>query len=216
MGRDESSQAHPHRRLTQQKMIIVDVECTGLDPQIHSLVSIGALDFLNPTNQFYQECKPFPNAVINPQAIEYAGFSQESLNSPDKQSLNDLMKNFMEWTKSCEFKTFGGQNPSFDVSFLKISVKRCNLDWPLHYRGVDLSSICYCHYLNRHQIPPVEKFKMLSLDQVLEYVGIGPEPKPHHALNGAQLSAEAFSRLIYGKNLIEKYKEFKIPQYLII
>jgi hypothetical protein len=41
-----------------------------------------------------------------------------------------------------------------------------------------------------------------------------PEPYPHNGLRGAKIEAEALSRLIYGKNLLEEYKEFKIPQYL--
>lgn len=37
-------------------MIILDVETTGTDPSIHSLVSIGAVDFNNPDTRFMEEC----------------------------------------------------------------------------------------------------------------------------------------------------------------
>jgi hypothetical protein len=54
----------------------------------------------------------------------------------------------------------------------------------------------------------------LSADTTLKYVGIPPEPKPHHALNGAKYEAEAFSRLIYGKNLLHEFAQFAVPEYL--
>ena len=40
-------------------MIIVDVETTGIDPEKHSIVSIGAVDFSNPSNEFYMKIPLF-------------------------------------------------------------------------------------------------------------------------------------------------------------
>jgi DNA polymerase III epsilon subunit-like protein len=45
-------------------MIIIDVETTGPDPKKHSIVSVGAIDFLNPANQFYQESRVYTDAEI--------------------------------------------------------------------------------------------------------------------------------------------------------
>jgi len=38
-------------------MLILDTECSGLRPDLHSILSIGALDFRNPSNRFYGECR---------------------------------------------------------------------------------------------------------------------------------------------------------------
>lgn len=40
-----------------KNMIIVDVEASGTEHDKHSIVSIGAIDFDNPSNRFYQECR---------------------------------------------------------------------------------------------------------------------------------------------------------------
>ncbi len=40
---------------------------------------------------------------------------------------------------------------------------------------------------------------------------ISREGKPHNALEDAKLTAECFSRLVYGKNLFPEYAKFKIP-----
>ncbi|GIU68698.1 MAG: hypothetical protein KatS3mg001_548 [Candidatus Pacearchaeota archaeon] len=53
-----------------------------------------------------------------------------------------------------------------------------------------------------------------SLDEILKYVGLSSEPKPHNALMGAKLSSEAFSRIIYGKNLLKEFEEYSLPFYL--
>ncbi len=81
-------------------------------------------------------------------------------------------------------------------------------------RSVDLHSVCYTHMLVRGRNPAKEGTSIVSLDKVLEYVGLQPEPKPHNALTGAKLEAEAFSRLIYGRQLLPEYAEFKIPEYI--
>ena len=36
----------------------------------------------------------------------------------------------------------------------------------------------------------------------------------HNALEDCKLEAEAISRISYGKNLIQKYNKFSIPDYL--
>jgi DNA polymerase III epsilon subunit-like protein len=38
-------------------MIVFDIETTGFDADKCAIVSIGALDFFNPENTFYQEAK---------------------------------------------------------------------------------------------------------------------------------------------------------------
>ena len=40
------------------------------------------------------------------------------------------------------------------------------------------------------------------------------EGNPHNALEDSKLTAECFSRLLYGKNVFPKYSQFKIPRYL--
>lgn len=55
----------------------------------------------------------------------------------------------------------------------------------------------------------------LSLDKILEYAGLPPEPKPHRAINGAKREAEAFYRMRYGKPLFPEFKKFPLPEYLL-
>ncbi len=197
-------------------MIIVDVETTGLNPKKHSIVSIGAIDFANSKNQFYQECRIWDDAEISKEALEINGFSEEEIKSPDKKSLEEVIKDFLKWIMNIEERTLAGENPSFDRDFLKDSMERYNIDWQLGHRTIDLHSLCYSHYLKHCLIPPLkDKRTNLNTDTILKYTGLPAEPKPHKSLTGAKMEAEAFSRLIFGKSLLKEFENYPIPTYLL-
>jgi len=197
-------------------MIVVDVETTGLNPEKHSIVSVGAINFSNPKIQFYQECKIWDGAEVTQEALKINGFSQEAIKNTNKKSLEEIMKDFLKWTQDIEDKTIAGENPTFDRDFLKASAQRYNIDWQFGYRTVDLHSLCYAHYLSRGLTPPTKnRIANLGTDIILKYVGLPEEPNPHNALTGAKMEAEALSRLILGESLLEEFKGYSIPNYLL-
>ena len=193
-------------------MIIVDIEASGTDTNKNSILSIGAIDFNNPKNQFYGECKIWEGAHINKEALEINGFTEEEARDSKKQSDIDLVKNFIEWSKTCKEHTFAGQNPSFDRDFIHSSATRGHLDWQFASRTIDQHSLCFMHMIKRGIVPPVLNGRTdLNSDKIMKYVGIPAEPHPHSALNGAKISAEAISRLLYDKNLLPEFTVHKIP-----
>ena len=196
-------------------MIIVDVETTGIDPKKHSIASIGAVDFFN-SNQFYRECRIFDGAEITQRALEINGFSEKQLKDINKYPLEKIILEFIWWTNWRQEITLAGENPSFDRDFLKASAERYNIAYNPGYRTIDLHTSCYSNYLRRGISPPIKNGRTdLDTDKIFNYVGLSSEPKPHHALTGAKMEAEAFSRLIYGKNLLGEFGEFQIPSYLL-
>lgn len=197
-------------------MIVVDVETTGLEPEVHSIVSIGALDFSNQTNQFYEECRVWGNAEIDKQSLEINGFTEDEIKNPSgKKSLEKTIKEFLEWREKIQDKTLAGHNVYFDARFLKNSAARFNIQIDLGYRFVDLHSLCYADHIKRDMPVPMKDGKTgMSLDYVLGYVGLPKRPQPHNALEGAKLEAEAFSRFISNRKLFQEYSKFGIPEYL--
>ncbi|PXY40597.1 hypothetical protein DMB65_11860 [Flavobacterium cheongpyeongense] len=196
-------------------MIVIDIETTGLDPLKNSIIEIGALDFSNPYNRFYQKCRIFEGAEIDENALEVNGYNHVELSDINKQELRDLLLNFIEWIKPIKNKTLAGQNVDFDIHFLKESLRRCGIDYVFGWRKIDLHTLVYCHHL-KNGINPIIKndFSNLNGDKIMKYVGLPVEPKPHLAINGVLYEAEAFSRLIYGKLLINQFKGYIIPSYL--
>ena len=193
-------------------MIIVDVEATGVNPQKHSLLSIGAIDFENPKRQFSGECRIFEGAHVSDEGLAVNGFTRAQIEDTTKQTDKELVEKFLEWAMESSDHTIGGQNPSFDRDFIEYTALRYHLNWPLTKRTVDMHSVCYLHMIQRKILPPIENNRSnLNSDAIMAYVGIPVEPKPHIALNGARYEAEAFSRLLHNRGILAEFEKFPIP-----
>lgn len=195
-------------------MIVLDVETTGVDFKKNSIVSIGALDFFSPLNQFYTECRVFEDAEISEQALAINGFTKEQVLSINKYSLEEAVLKYLDWSSNINEKTLAGENPRFDRDFLNASFEKYGLK-RIPFRTIDLHTLSYIHRLtNGGKIPLKEGMSDINLDSTLNYVGLPSEPTPHNALTGAKIEAEAFSRILYGKNLLDEFKKFEMPAYL--
>lgn len=206
-------------------MIVVDVETSGIDPNVCSMVSIGAIDLLKPHEQFYQECRVWEGAEIfmgdkylKP-ALELNGFTEEQIRHTNPNSLEETTKAFLLWVQGREDRTLAGENVAgLDMDFLKDSAKRYGLkiaDYGLGYRSIDLHSVAWYNHILLGKNPPMKNGKSsLSLDAILNYVGLQSEPNPHNALMGAKLEAEAFHRILYGKPLFDEFGMHELPEYL--
>ncbi len=197
-------------------MIVVDVETTGIEPSKHSIVSIGAVDFFAPDNQFYEECSIWDGAETTKEALRITGFTEEQVRDKSKMPLRHAIQKFSVWLSTRKYKTIAGHNIAFDRSFLKSSAERYGIHLPLLYRVIDLHTLVYIHHLMRNLTSHVDEQgrTKLNSDVVFNYVGLPPEPMPHNALFGAKIMAEAFSRLTYGKNLLKEFERYPIPNYL--
>jgi len=196
-------------------MIVCDVEATGLDRKVNSIVSLGAVDFEHPRNIFYRECRIFKGAKIDNAALRVNGFSIKEIKSLNKISLKQLMIEFIRWAYKINDITIAGQNPGFDLGFIASSLERYGLENRFRHRTIDLHSECYdFHIRNKMRVPLKNSCSAISLDYTLKLVGLMEEPRPHNALVGAKLEAEAFSRLLHGKSLFKEYGAFPIPRRL--
>lgn len=206
-------------------MIIVDVEATGVDSRLCSLLSVGAVEFEKPDNTFYMECRAFDGAHIEKEALAISGFTLEDIfanNQPPttdrkrKMTDREVVEAFLKWMKTCEEWTLAGQNPSFDRDFLQETARRYHINWPLAHRTIDLHSVAYAHFLQKgREVPRKNKHSALNLDKILEYTGLESRETTHNALLDAKLETEAFSRLLYGRNLLSDFASFSVPQGLI-
>jgi DNA polymerase III epsilon subunit-like protein len=194
-------------------MLVLDVESSGTEAHKHSIVSIGALDFSNPSNRLYEECRVWDGAHIMDEALAVNGFTKEQITDPSKQSEGELVHRFLDWSEGLAERTFVGQNVSFDRDFVKYAAERAGRTvWPFAFRTIDTHTLCYMHMVRRGLQPPVvNRRSALDLDAVLNYCGIPREPEPHNALTGALSHAEVTSRLLYGRKLLPEFEQFPIP-----
>jgi DNA polymerase III epsilon subunit-like protein len=177
-------------------------------------VSIGAIDFADPTNRFYGECRIWDGAHIMDGALEVNGFTEAEITDPNKPSEAELVAQFMDWTETLSDRTLAGQNVSFDRDALRAAADRADINWNLAYRTLDTHTMCWMHMVKRGLTPPIDtehKRSAMDLDYILNYCGIPEEPNPHNALTGALCHAEVISRLLYDKPLLPEFTEYQIP-----
>jgi DNA polymerase III epsilon subunit-like protein len=211
-------------------MIVVDIETSGGYPSKHGIWQIGAIEFEYPENQFLEEARIDDEDAVEEEATKIHGKNEEYLRDINKQSQKQLIINFLEWMKTVKEKDLICHNPQFDECFLRYkSLKYLNKDpfWPNYHRAFDIHTIAQTKFFEI-----TEKFLIkddhsdMSLSKILELCGledkrvsvkdgeITREGTFHNALEDAKLTAECFSRLIYGKNLFPEFTKFKVPEEL--
>jgi len=194
-------------------MIVLDVETSGTDPRKHSILSIGALDLDNPTNQFYDECRAWEGAKLEDEAFRINGFTKEDAENSDKKSEAELVAAFVAWaTDRVEERTFAAQNVSFDFDFVRAACERAGIDFPFAKRTLDIHTLAWLHMTRAGKVPPHEKHhSALNSKAVLAYCGLPEEPSPHNAMTGALWHAEVVARIAYTKNIIPDFSSYPIP-----
>lgn len=194
-------------------MIALDIETSGLDPTKHSIVSLGAVDLDDPTNQFYDECRVWEGAQVEKEALAVNGFTEEEVTNPSRKSEAELVRAFVAWaTDRPKDRTLGAQNVSFDYEFLRNACERAKSDFPFARRSVDVHTLAWGHMRYRGIEPPVDRgHSALSSSEVLAYCGLPPEAKPHNALSGALWHAEVIGRMAYNRKILPDFEMHDIP-----
>lgn len=195
-------------------MVVVDIEASGTNFDVHSIVSIGAVDFDDPENRFYEECKIWDGAHIMDGALEVNGFTESEITDPQKQTEGELVQKFLEWSQHMRERTLVGQNVAFDRGMLEAAAHRAHVSWDIPYRTLDTHTMCYMHMIHSGKTPKLDEQHRrtdLNLDVILSYCGLPAEPRPHHALMGALLHAEVAARLLFNKKLLPEFEQYAIP-----
>ena len=207
-------------------MIVVDLEMTGMDYERCGIVEIGAID-TDSLEEFYGEARLAENnQIINEGNCDYTvqdvlGKTEAELREKTKQSEKQLLEKFFNWCKNAKVKNFICQHPHSDIAFLEQKARIHKIKFPfLSYKAFDMHSMAQVRFflLNKEfslKSKQGELQSAMGLPNILELVGMKDKRKiNHNALEDAKLTAEAFSRLIYGKNLLKEYSEFSVPDYL--
>lgn len=196
-------------------MIVLDVETSGIVPEKHSILAIGALDLDDPTNQFYEECQVWEGASLSDEALAINGFTRDEVTDQGgaKQTEEGLIRSFVAWAMDRpRDRTLAAQNVTFDRLFVEAACRRAGIENPFAHRTIDVHSVVWLHMVARGITPPLKNgHSGIDLSAALAYAGLPEEPKPHNALTGALCHAEVLSRIAYTKKLLPDFSTFPIP-----
>ena len=216
-------------------MIILDIESSGIDTGRCGIWQIGAIELENTENYFLQEGRIDDEDVIEESALKVIGKTERELRDKKKQPQEQLILNFLNWGKGIKEKIITGQNIGWDLNFLQNKCLKYEIMNDFRevagQRGVDLHTAAQIRYheINKKYFLKDKGSSNMNLSNVLDFCGIPDERikmkdgnlseveregKHHNALDDCKLEGECFSRLMFGENLFQEYKQFPVPGVL--
>lgn len=170
-------------------IVFFDVETTGLAPEYHDLIEIGAIRVRQTDFAVLREysVKVRPNTIdrASPEALRVNGYTAEEW--VEAVSLHEAMLEMLDMVRDA---ALCAHKAAFDEYFLYHAMKRCSLipsdgAAPWFYVFDTLSN---GQMLLRRQAP------RLRGSLLAEALGVDPEPEPHTALRGAQQCFDIYRR----------------------
>ncbi|MFC1693181.1 helicase C-terminal domain-containing protein [Candidatus Latescibacterota bacterium] len=156
--------------------ISIDLETTGLNPQLNEIIEIGAVKVNDGkiTDQYQELVKP--RSPIPESITHITGISNEDVAGAG--SIEEITPSFLDFISDNRLL---GQNVRFDVAFLRDAMGVGNI-------GEAVDNI----ELARILLPRLQSY---SLDNLIDFFALTPE-KRHRALSDAQITADIFLKLI--------------------
>ncbi len=145
--------------------------------------------------------------------------TEEELRNKNKQSQKELLEKFFKWLEGRKMKNLLCHLPEFDQGFLRVKARKyfdADPFWPDHHRAFDTHTIAQIKFfeLNNKFLTKEDNNSDMGLGNILKLCGMEDNRESHNALEDAKLTAECFSRLMFGKNLFSEFNKFEIPQEL--
>ncbi len=196
-------------------MIFLNLKTTGPDSKIHGIIGIGAVEYENPCNFFYETPRLEKDKKIEFRALEDTGFKEYELKDPSKKSLGRVLKEFLDWVERIHKRNlveYCKQN----IDFLRTAMEEASLVvpretsseelakmlergkkiWPFGDIYIDLQTTAINTYHEAGFSPELkDSLYKLTFEEVLESVDLSRAEGPFNALEDALLEAEAYCRL---------------------
>lgn len=173
--------------LSSRPIAITDLETTGTDPRSHEIIEIGLLvvdqNSLGIMDSLDLKVRPGHVKTASPNALLLNGYNEDDW--VDAVSLSRAMT---EYSRRVKGAIFCSHNVTFDWSFMQEAFSTTGVTTTLDYHRLDLFTMGWT--LLRGQ-----SLSDFNLNKLAKYLGIGEEPLPHRAINGARTAYEVLKRL---------------------
>jgi DNA polymerase III epsilon subunit-like protein len=125
------------------KVLVFDLETTGLDPARHAVIEIGAVlldENLAPVDEYSSLVSIWEGAEIMPESMAVNGIPLDELrHAPDlRAAVGEFHRKF---GSADPLPWLAGWNVWFDIAFLKAHYERVEMRWPFSYHFLDVQSL---------------------------------------------------------------------------
>lgn len=218
---------HPPFPDVLRRVVVCDIETTGLIPDTHAILEIGAVP-LDPHRDFafHRDVRHERWQVWDPDAAEVHGLAKETaMNHRDRVTAAVAIVDFLDWLDTVVLAdiqgraVLAGMNPRFDREFLA-QVADCldireYFDGLVSHRTIDLHTLAVSAFWRNLEYAPgmfPGGIDSLHTDAIYGLLGMGPEPKPHRALEGGRREASAIRQLLLSGYLVDGKSAHVEPQ----
>ncbi len=182
-------------QIKKQNLVFVDIETTGLNPDINEIISIGIVvvnqdwkDEKIPSFEVIEELE----LKIKPLHIENAdpiALKVNKYNTLDWEGAYDLKEAMRVFSIKTKDAIMVAHNISFDYMFIEKAFRQTGYVNEMHYHKLDTISIAFAKLANKDDI---NKFSLRDLSQ---YFSI-ENKNAHHALSDAHTTYLLYKKLI--------------------
>ncbi len=203
-----------------EKMIVLDIETSGLDIGKNGIWQIAALN-METGEEFCEKCRIDGEDEIMEEALEICGKTEQELKDKSKQTQKQLIENFLNWISKFDERIIAGHNVGWDISFLQNKCLKYGLRKKFHevigHRTIDLATLAQLKFREENGKFKTENGKnKMDLKSVLEFCGMKDERKQsvngkitegksHNALEDVKLEVECFKKLLGRENETNSY-----------
>ncbi len=180
-----------------KKRFFIDIETSGLKPHKGAVIlQIGCLTDDPADGEFSKTilCTNEEYGRRSPKAIEVNGLTWEVLKEKG-EPFNEVRDALIRYLTKAEVENgvFVGQNPSFDMGFLKFYMQ-ADLDYigAPYERPVDIRNM-FSEAIRRGRIITSEQGRSGVI--ISEVLGVEPEPEVHDGLEGAKVVKRHYDKL---------------------
>lgn len=172
----------------ERNLVFVDIETTGLNPELHEITEIGAL-VVEPRGfevikEYSAKVKPEKIESADSEALELTGYSEKAWK--EAKPLGEALD---EFNKLSPGGILIGYNFTFDWSFLERAFLKFKITPNFDYHRIDVMSIAYFKILDDPEA------KELRLSRMCERFGIR-RGREHSALEDARATYKLFLKLM--------------------
>lgn len=171
-----------------RKLVFVDLETTGLNPDVHEITEIGCFVVNGRTfeieSEYEEKTKPTNIKSASKEALKSYGYSDEKWRNakPLKEALERV-------AKIAEGGLITGWNVSFDWWFLDKGFRKYKIEPNFDYHRIDVMSIAYAKLYSKGKVT------RLGLRKIAPYFGI-ELPETHGAMVDIRATYEVFKKLM--------------------